>query len=309
MIVDVYKLNCLTNLHVGAGDINYSIIDNEVEKDPVTGIAMIHSTGMKGALKDFLNKELNNIEKQNYDFIKAFGTEKIDKDSIEVQDKTKNENQKESSKASVPGEYKFFSANLLARPFRISEGTGNEAFVNMTTSYIVLEFLKMLEQFGIKQLEFNEDNIVDLEGLVKEEFLLKEERDNNIYVSDNTVIEEVEGIKTKQIPNTTKIDDLLKQLIGKNYAIMSQNDFKEYELPIIARNCLEDGISKNLWYEEIVPHHSCFYFFVLRPEDLADIMSQTKDKVIQFGGHASIGYGFSTLERIGGTADEQKENR
>ena len=29
----VYILETITNLHVGNGDINYNIIDNEVEKD------------------------------------------------------------------------------------------------------------------------------------------------------------------------------------------------------------------------------------------------------------------------------------
>ena len=31
-----YKIDCLTNLHVGSGEVNYNIIDNEVEKDAVT---------------------------------------------------------------------------------------------------------------------------------------------------------------------------------------------------------------------------------------------------------------------------------
>jgi len=59
-----YKIECLTNLHVGSGDVNYNIIDNEVEKDPVTGYPIIHASGVKGALRDdmknrgeqFLNK-------------------------------------------------------------------------------------------------------------------------------------------------------------------------------------------------------------------------------------------------------------
>ena len=31
----ILRLECLTNLHVGNGDVNYNIIDNEVERDPV----------------------------------------------------------------------------------------------------------------------------------------------------------------------------------------------------------------------------------------------------------------------------------
>jgi CRISPR-associated protein Cmr4 len=49
----LYKIECLTNLHVGSGDANYSIVDNEVEKDEVLGSPVIHASGVKGALRDF----------------------------------------------------------------------------------------------------------------------------------------------------------------------------------------------------------------------------------------------------------------
>ena len=41
MYFHVFKIRCLTNLHVGSGDINYNIVDKEVEKDPVTGVPVI----------------------------------------------------------------------------------------------------------------------------------------------------------------------------------------------------------------------------------------------------------------------------
>ena len=37
------QLQCMTNMHVGNGDVNYNIIDNEVERDPVTGYPTINS--------------------------------------------------------------------------------------------------------------------------------------------------------------------------------------------------------------------------------------------------------------------------
>ena len=42
----IYILEPITNLHVGNGDINYNIIDNEVEKDPLTNYPMINSSGI-----------------------------------------------------------------------------------------------------------------------------------------------------------------------------------------------------------------------------------------------------------------------
>ena len=41
----ILKLKCITNLHVGNGEVNYTIIDNEVEKDPVTGYPIINASG------------------------------------------------------------------------------------------------------------------------------------------------------------------------------------------------------------------------------------------------------------------------
>ena len=47
-----YAVKCLTNLHMGSGDTNFNIVDNEVQKDPVTQMPIMHSSGIKGALRD-----------------------------------------------------------------------------------------------------------------------------------------------------------------------------------------------------------------------------------------------------------------
>lgn len=56
MVARLFQIECITNLHVGSGDVNYNIIDNEVEKDPVTGYATINASGVKGALREYFNK-------------------------------------------------------------------------------------------------------------------------------------------------------------------------------------------------------------------------------------------------------------
>ena len=55
MAAIIVNLECMTNMHVGNGDVNYNIIDNEVEKDPVTGYPTINASGVKGALREFFN--------------------------------------------------------------------------------------------------------------------------------------------------------------------------------------------------------------------------------------------------------------
>ena len=54
-------LECITNMHVGNGDVNYNIIDNEVERDPVNHYPTIHSSGVKGALREYFEKKVEKV--------------------------------------------------------------------------------------------------------------------------------------------------------------------------------------------------------------------------------------------------------
>ena len=85
----------------------------------------------------------------------------------------------------------------------------------------------------------------------------------------------------------------LKTVIGEKYAIVK--DFNSYSLPVIARNYLENGISKNLWYEEVVPHGSVFYMLIITPGEENKL---EMDEVKQIGGHASIGCGFTKFTKL-----------
>ena len=111
MKVNVYLLKCLTNLHMGSGDVNYNVIDLEVERDPVTGQPTMNASGVKGALRDFCEKQ---------DGIKAdvnhiFGSSESN------------------------GEYKFFSGDLLGRPVRVT--AGKDAYVIATTPTLIRDFV------------------------------------------------------------------------------------------------------------------------------------------------------------------------
>lgn len=79
------------------------------------------------------------------------------------------------------------------------------------------------------------------------------------------------------------------------------------ELPVVARNQLDNGKSENLWYEELVPHESVFGFVVqvlLGTENADDLnkkvefTSNLHDRVVQIGANASVGYGFCLLTLI-----------
>ncbi len=83
----------------------------------------------------------------------------------------------------------------------------------------------------------------------------------------------------------------------------SYEDFKKYcendELPVIARNCLKDGESKNLWYEQVLPRKSCLVFFILHDDGEINkaFDSAITSVPVQIGANASVGYGICVIKK------------
>ena len=121
MKAQLMKIKCLTNLHVGSGDIKFEIVDGQVEKDPVTGYPVIFASGVKGALREYAELNLN-----NQDIIEEiFGTERAN-------------NREKKGKA---GNVKFLTAQMVAMPMRASEGT--QSYYMVTTKQMLAQFSKM----------------------------------------------------------------------------------------------------------------------------------------------------------------------
>ena len=117
----LYKITCLTNMHVGSGAANYSIVDNEVEKDELLKCPIIHSSGVKGALRDFVE------DSEKKDFVNSIFGEPSDKDDGRMK----------------PGAFIFMSANMLTRPLRVSKG--EMSFINTTTVDIINNFISYFQ--------------------------------------------------------------------------------------------------------------------------------------------------------------------
>lgn len=238
----VYKITCLTNLHVGSGKANFDIIDNTVEKDPVTELPTINSSGVKGALRQHFLE--HGVEAE--DIKNIFGSSK-----------------KESSETgTAPGQVKFYQADLLARPARASKGT---------RAYYLVTFDMAIEQFKMKM---------------------------NVFADgDNTETKSRDEVEVEGIASVIGIE-----LAGNDLVVLGDADLKSLPLPVLARNQLEDGVSRNLWYEEVVPHKSIFIFAV--SSENSDILKKIakfieQNPYVQFGGNASIGYGLCKVEKIG----------
>lgn len=70
----------------------------------------------------------------------------------------------------------------------------------------------------------------------------------------------------------------------------------EDNLPIIARNVLENGESKNLWYEQVLPAETVLYTII---QEEGDVLANALDgQIVQIGANATIGYGYCKFELI-----------
>lgn len=65
-------------------------------------------------------------------------------------------------------------------------------------------------------------------------------------------------------------------------------------LPIIARNVLDNGESKNLWYEQVLPAETVLYTII--QEKGNDLANALDGKIVQIGANATIGYGYCEFE-------------
>lgn len=94
---------------------------------------------------------------------------------------------------------------------------------------------------------------------------------------------------------------VIKELFNqREIKIISDEQFSnlcsDEELPIIARNCLEDGQSTNLWYEQILPSETVFYTIMHSADDT--LSKAINNKIIQIGANATIGYGYCRLSKM-----------
>lgn len=90
-----------------------------------------------------------------------------------------------------------------------------------------------------------------------------------------------------------------------SYTKVSDKDFidlcSDDNLPIIARNVLENGESKNLWYEQVVPAEAVFYTLIDDTLDKESTLAKKiseENAIVQIGANATIGYGYCKFTNL-----------
>lgn len=133
-----------TNLHVGdENSSSYGLIDLAIQRNPITTLPCIHSSSLKGAIKEYAANVAN---KFNLDLKYIFGSEKKNKEEIEQKNEPKNQR----------GGYTFFDAELIAIPKPCHNS--NKGYKLWLCKDALDEFLKKAKLLGC---------IVDSQEIVK----------------------------------------------------------------------------------------------------------------------------------------------
>ena len=157
------------------------------------------------------------------------------------------------------GQYTFFDANILFLPVQDE----NNLYHLETSHDVIQRFKNQLGLFGVYFKDSNETELDD-DSLLK---MLKE----ILHIQKEVKFSEPEA---------------------KFIELCSDDN-----LPIIARNVLENGESKNLWYEQVVPAETVFYTIIDDKEDRI-LANKIADAIVQIGANATIGYGYCKITNV-----------
>lgn len=124
--------------------------------------------------------------------------------------------------------------------------------------------------------------------------LLPQQDDSSLYhyVTSQSVLDQMnDRISLFGSNDEVSLDDIR---VNKPKSLITDEELEaccsDDNLPIIARNVLENGLSKNLWYEQVLPAETVLYTIIREKDNkLRDALN---GKLVQIGANATIGYGY-----------------
>lgn len=135
MSTRLFLIEALSNVHVGSGEINYGLIDNLIQRDPISGLPNINSSSLKGALREYFShveKTRKTEDKHKWTVSDIFGSDP-----------------KADDKARKQGSVRFFEAELLALPVRCVD----KPYEMTTSSQTIKDLTEKLKSYGLLKKE------------------------------------------------------------------------------------------------------------------------------------------------------------
>jgi len=286
--VQFYRVETITDTHVGTGESGFGFIDQLIQRDSATGYPCFNSTGMKGAIKQHADTYSSNSDPK-----------KKSKIMTEIFGSDSTANKAGQSTATQQGESIFFTAHLLAMPVR----TNKISFIWTLSPELISSYEHLRELLGVK----TEKTLVKtIESLVSDNA-----QQSGICFDNNFNGTELDIVGTTLVyKNNEELLKNLQSLLGvtnTRIAIVSDQTMAELcsdlYLPVITRNALDDGDSQNLWYEQILPRFSRLYFVnIWNNDEQREFVENTligeKGNALQVGGNASVSYGLTSISKM-----------
>lgn len=285
----LYLIETITNLHVGSGEISYGLVDNLIQRDVLSNLPVINASGVKGGLLEFMRSQ--EMKPDTIRHIFGGSPEPAQKNESAASQQS-GQTPKSGDAGPQPGKWRFFDASLLALPVRSDK-----------TPYFLVTCPQVLDELRFKMLQL---------GCEKTELCGK----LALIVTDNENIGDDEAVKlTSPVIELEDLEITLSECPRQYFTpelfgnapvlLISNKNFNKFcndeHLPIIARNNLNNGISQNLWYEQVLPRCSRMVFFVMYDEaenSIKEFDEKLGSASCQFGANASIGYGFCKVSKL-----------
>ena len=258
----LYHIKAISNLHVGSGEANDSVIDNLIQRDAVSTWPIINSSSLKGALREHCKD-------------KPF-VESVLGSDVKSRDKR------------MAGNYGFFDAGLLAMPVRADKAP----YFMATSPAVLADYLFTLNLFGIQYPEL-------LHTLSQAEIVAPVVWDKRY---EGARIEDLNNLAKLQtgLPDLASLighpclllpdeafmklcDDNHLPVIARNYLNNGKSENLWYE-QVLPRYSL-------LYFTLVTPEDD---------GNIVDLHQAITSSLVQIGANATVGYGFCQLERKGG---------
>lgn len=291
--VSFYRIRPYTNLHAGGSDAGLGVIDNYIQRDPTTGMPCIYSSSLKGAIKQSVSEKLSR-ELMRVIFGSDADINKTSKEDVEKNGKT--------PKITQQGASVFFSAQLLA----LAVPCDKTPFVLLTSRESLRQYLASRDDEDApleEPLKAAFDALIKLPSEANTAFCLSDFLDGAYLRSRDEKLKKIDAGKlTQEQKNLIQghLDIQLQNLCLADEEVLIEL-CSNYNLPVLARNVLDDGDSKNLFYEQVLPRESLLYFWIRWKDTLVHqkpMEMVLEHNSVQIGGNASVGYGFTRIKKL-----------